>query len=230
MNKKVSIVCGILLCLYILMSTNIDLGLSHFFFDGENFSESPAYVFMRDSAKTTKNFYLVMSIVLFTLSLFLAKWKNYRVAMLIILVAPMFSYHVLHKSIKTTWQRPRPNNVKDFGGKYPFQPFYAMNFQGKGNHNSFPSSHCAKGFEYISLCFVGVVYRHTLMFYTGVFLTIVFGFFQMMASVAVGRHFFSDTLYPPLQILVMCYIFWKIFTYIENYLKDHYGKNSDTVA
>ena len=228
MNKQTKIAIAVILGIYILFSATLDLAVANFFFDGKSFSDHPLYLFIRDTAATTKNFYLILSITLFVLSLLVSKWKRYRVGMLVLIVAPMFSYYAVHKPIKTMWQRPRPTSIIDFGGQYQFQPFYS--YHGKGGHDSFPSSHCAKDFMYIALCFVGIVYRHTLMLYAGILLTFVFGFSQMIASVAVGRHFLSDTIYPPLQIILFCYLFWKLFTYIEEKIKDYYGKNSATMA
>ena len=105
---------------------------------------------------------------------------------------------------KDHWGRPRPRQVVELGGQYPFEPVLTYDPQTPGK--SFPSGHAAVAFYLMALYFVGVScgwpgwVRVALL--VGGF---AFGLAMGLARIMQGGHFASDILWAAAVIwLVAC--------------------------
>jgi lipid A 4'-phosphatase len=125
----------------------------------------------------------------------LKKWRKGAFTLGFVLV--LGSGIIVNLGLKEHWQRPRPKQIEEFGGRYPFRPFYVpkivFHHSGDGQ-KSFPSGHATMGFYFFSLTLVGYRYKNRLLFYKGLFLTLILGVGLMVIRMMQGGHFFSDTL------------------------------------
>ncbi|WP_372366813.1 phosphatase PAP2 family protein [Candidatus Uabimicrobium sp. HlEnr_7] len=212
MRLKLKLVLALFCCTFVLLSPWLDIFVSNFFFTKGSFSRSDFYLFIRSSANFGSNVLLYSSIFSIIASFWYKNLRKYHLGFFLILLVPIISYQLLHKPIKNNWGRPRPINIKEFGGEVKFQPFYKPMFitsKDKTSYNSFPSSHCAKSFEVAILIVIGCIYRNYYVLYCGIFFTVFYGGLQAIASIATGRHFLSDTIFPlVLTLIVASFVYY----------------------
>ncbi|MDH5560561.1 MAG: phosphatase PAP2 family protein [Deltaproteobacteria bacterium] len=141
------------------------------------------------------------------------------VAYLIVLAILITPVIIINGVLKNTLHRPRPRNVIEFGGSRPYlKPFQVeqSGFQGK----SFPSGHASAGFILLFGYFLlkkrsGLFSR---LFLVGV---LIFGSWLSFSRIAMGGHFFSDTVWS----LGLCW-FTNYFLYYYWYLPYQYKISS----
>lgn len=117
------------------------------------------------------------------------RWLRYRklagYLVLCMLVGPGLLINVC---LKSEWGRPRPRQVEQFGGQYPYEPVLTMNPASPGQ--SFPCGHCSMGFYLFSVAMlVGWRSRAGLLTAAG---AAGFGALIGMARIVQGGHFLSD--------------------------------------
>jgi len=107
---------------------------------------------------------------------------------LLFLIAP----GLIVQTLKVTWGRPRPVEVKQFGGPYnfisPSEPNFAL-AGSKNSGNSFPSGHAANAFYMIFPYYV--VKRRSRALILGSF-GLAYGILMAMTRIVQGAHFLSD--------------------------------------
>ncbi len=107
---------------------------------------------------------------------------------LLFLIAPV----LIVQTLKVTWGRPRPVEIKQFGGPYnftsPSEPNFALAGD-KNNGNSFPSGHAANAFCMIFPYYV--VKRRNKALFLGS-LGLAYGVLMAMTRIVQGGHFLSD--------------------------------------
>lgn len=136
-----------------------------------------------------------------------AKWR--RPALLYLLTFALVN-GLLVTLLKEFWPRPRPVQVIDFGGCFPFRPFYHPLFAPEA-HKSFPSGHAASGFVFFALFWGGVLMKNRALQVTGLLLGLFFGLLLSSMRIMMGAHFFFDTVasaalmwyFPPFLIKVL---------------------------
>jgi len=127
------------------------------------------------------------------LSCWQGPWRRWRrVAAFVVLLAALGPGLAVNQVFKEHFARPRPRDLKLFGGGDEFLPLGAVRWGGPGR--SFPSGHAAMGFFWLGLAafysrqkppaartFLGVGFAH--------------GFVMGAARMAVGAHWLSDVVW-----------------------------------
>ncbi len=135
---------------------------------------------------------------------------------------------ITNVALKGSWNRPRPRQVTEFGGKYPFRPFYIPQFKRQDEpQKSFPSGHATVGFYYFALYLIAKRYHKRYLAWISLALVVVMGGGLSITRIAQGGHFFSDTLFSALLMwLVALFVDWLVFesNYLER-IQNRFRKN-----
>lgn len=123
----------------------------------------------------------------------LQKWRS--LALTMVLSLAIGSGLVTHLLLKDHWGRPRPKQVKEFGGSQEFRSFYQPNFFQTVPSRSFPCGHCTMGFFFFTLAIAGKRMQNKTVRNTGYIVAFGLGILLSAARIAQGAHFFSDTLF-----------------------------------
>lgn len=168
----------------------IDIALEAFFFKHGNdpdthFLTSPLIRFMYHSAVLVPVALGVMALPLVFLK------RTRRSALIIVLTLVIGDLVIVESVLKRHWGRPRPKQIEMFGGDQPYRPWWEPNFNPPEPLRSFPSSHAAVGFLFLS----GVVLSPSKkLFWGALSLTLLFGVGISLTRMAQGGHYFSDCL------------------------------------
>lgn len=197
------VIAALLLLFFAPFSRDLDLSVSSYFYATETgFSTHPLWLFLYEYGPYLANITAGAALLLLIGSYFAKKLVSYRkIFLLLVLTLLIGSGLIAHGLLKDHWGRPRPRQITEFGGKYPFFPFYKPNFLGsqivEKNADilrSFPCGHCTMGFYFLAL---GIAFRRlskkrlSLFAYAFAF---AFGILLSIARIAMGGHFLSDTL------------------------------------
>lgn len=98
---------------------------------------------------------------------------------------------IVNICLKDHWGRPRPEQVKEFGGQLNFQPLFVKGAGGQGH--SFPSGHASIAFEFLVFYFIWR--RRRLWAFTALASGLGLGLMMSVARMAAGAHFLSDVLW-----------------------------------
>lgn len=133
------------------------------------------------------------------------KWlQKYRIyAVFIFLSIALGPGLVINSVFKPYWGRPRPREVVELGGKYPYRPFYIPEVGAQGK--SFPCGHCSVGFTYAVFFWI-FLRRRKVLAYCSLAGSTVFGVLMGVGRIAAGGHFFSDVVWAGLISWSIC--FW----------------------
>lgn len=118
-----------------------------------------------------------------------SQWHRYF--LLVVLTSVIGAGLLVNGVFKPYWGRPRPNQIREFGGKYDYHHVLAPGIPGKGK--SFPCGHCTMGYVFTALFFVRR--KSPALAYAGGTFGLVYGSLLSMARVAQGAHFASDCLW-----------------------------------
>lgn len=124
------------------------------------------------------------------------KWRSWcNPSLVLLLTVAIGAGFITHALLKDQWGRPRPKQVKEFGGIQEFRPFWKPNFFDQPERSrSFPSGHSTMGYFFFALALVGLRLRNKMLFWSSLFLAFSLGIALSIARMAMGGHFFSDTL------------------------------------
>jgi lipid A 4'-phosphatase len=152
--------------------------------------------------------------MVFLLTFVVKKWRPWRKGMLLLFFTLVLGAGAIVNGLfKEYWGRPRPKEIVEFGGKYPYRPFYKpMVLPNHKKKKSFPSGHAAVGFYYISLIVLGKRMDRKVLIYVGGACTLFFGVGVSFTRVAQGGHFFSDVLFSFLIMWEVIYVLDRILT------------------
>lgn len=106
---------------------------------------------------------------------------------------------LVHNVFKEGFERPRPRQVQEFGGKSGFTPAWVISDQCVGKCKSFVSGHSAMGFYLMVLAWV---FRRRFWLWAGVGVGVVVS----LVRISQGGHFISDTLFAGL----LCYFVYRL--------------------
>lgn len=194
----------IILILFIPFSASWDLALSHYFFENGSFSTHEFWPYIYDYGVIPAQITTAAAFCCLIASYFVKKIAPYRrIFLLLVLTLVIGSGLIAHALFKDHWGRPRPKQITEFGGIYPFFPFYKPNFLGShvvthpenaDRLRSFPCGHCTMGFYFFALALaLRRLERKKLSIAVFVFALILGGILSIM-RIAMGGHFLSDTL------------------------------------
>ncbi|MFM1887180.1 MAG: hypothetical protein RL026_2337 [Pseudomonadota bacterium] len=148
----------------------------------------------------------VAALALLVLALRSGHVTGRRIAVFLMMSLALGPGLVVNGILKPHWGRPRPAEVRDFGGTRPFQaPLEAnlVGFADRGtNGRSFPSGHAAMAFWTTAGFFVArVLWPPLAPWLLGGGL--LFGLAGGAARVIAGRHFLSDILWSGLIVFAL---------------------------
>jgi membrane-associated PAP2 superfamily phosphatase len=133
------------------------------------------------------------AIIVFALGFVYRGLKNHRKAALLVMFTMLLGPGLIINVISKNYAgRPRPREVREFGGSWDFrQP---LEFGKPGRGFSFPCGHCSTGFVFYTLY---LIYRKKNRTAAGAALSgaVVFGGLLGLARMAQGAHFASDVLW-----------------------------------
>ncbi|MFV0340728.1 MAG: phosphatase PAP2 family protein [Parachlamydiaceae bacterium] len=166
----------------------------------EHFIAHPALDFLFDHGTIPATVTASLAGIIVLFSYLFKVLKKYRAAALTILLTfALGSGLMVNGVFKEYWGRPRPKQVEEFGGTQAFRPFYSPNlFHQPQPSKSFPCGHCAMGFFFFSLAFIGLQMRSKTVTAIGFALALILGIALSATRILQGGHFFSDTYFSAL--------------------------------
>lgn len=186
----------------------LDLTISRNFFEKGTFSLNPFWYWLFLYGYWPAWILSAVSITGLALSV-TARFKTWQnPSLLILLTFAIGSGLIVHGTLKGHWGRPRPKQVEEFGGKQNFRPYYEPNFYYQPEPSrSFSCGHCSTGFTFFSVAILGSYYRSRLWRWIGWSLALGLGILLSLSRIALGAHFFSDTL---ASALIMWITAWSL--------------------
>ncbi|MEE2716477.1 MAG: phosphatase PAP2 family protein [SAR324 cluster bacterium] len=116
------------------------------------------------------------------------RWRGYWLVLglTIVLAAGV----IVNGILKEYSGRPRPRQITEFDGPWPYRPVLAAGIPGRGQ--SFPCGHCTMGFAFVS----GVVFWRPFRKFAVGMLVLGLGFGALLSAgrIVQGGHFLSDAL------------------------------------
>lgn len=119
----------------------------------------------------------------------LEAWRPYF--LLVVLTTVIACGLLVNTVFKQYWGRPRPNQISELGGYYPYRHVFPPGEPGKGA--SFPSGHSAMGFSVITLVFLQR--RSKKIAFAGLATGLVLGGLLSAARMVKGAHFPTDMIW-----------------------------------
>ncbi len=190
----------------------LDLSISKDFYKPETgFERSSFILFMYNWAAWPGILVAVISFIVFCFSFYYPQWKRLRNEALIISLTMLIGAGlIVHVILKDHWGRPRPAQVTEFGGSQTFRPFYEPNFFHQTQPaKSFPCGHCSTGFFFFVLALVGFRLRNYTLMISGLILAVGMGLLLSYTRIAMGGHFFSDTMISALIMWLTAYALYR---------------------
>lgn len=134
-------------------------------------------------------------------------FKKYRrLGLVLFLTLAIGSGLITHLLLKDQWGRPRPRQTLAFGGDQEFRPFYKPYFNNPHTAKSFPCGHCASGFYFFVLAFIGKKTSNRRLETSGWILGSTLGVILSLTRIAQGGHWFSDTVISALIMLTTAWL------------------------
>lgn len=123
-------------------------------------------------------------------------YRKLRLPCLYLILVPAIGAGLLiHAGLKDHWGRPRPRQVKEFGGQQEFRPYYSPNFNNpQGPSKSFSCGHCSAGFYFFSLALLAYSLRLKKTYRLALAFALILGIALSLARIVQGGHFLSDTI------------------------------------
>ena len=133
--------------------------------------------------------------------------SSYKVPIYLLLVCIFGLGFIVETAIKSTFNRPRPLTVQEFGGSKIFAPNFVISDQCNRNC-SFVSGHASAGFLLFALAFIMKNKNNRIIInLLAVFIGLLAGFGRIM----LGKHFLSDIIFAGIVIYLVSYIFAILF-------------------
>jgi lipid A 4'-phosphatase len=183
----------------------IDLFITRYFYSigndpVEHFLKNPILNGLFDYGTIPANLTALIAAILLIGSYLFKRFKSFKnPCLVLLLVYAMGAGLIINGILKEYWGRPRPKQVEEFGGTQPFRPYYQPNFSHQPQPSkSFTCGHCATGFYFFALAFVGKRLKKPLLWKSGLLFALILGIALSLARIMQGGHFFSDTLFSAL--------------------------------
>lgn len=119
---------------------------------------------------------------------------------------------IVNAALKDHWGRPRPRDIQEFGGKYPYEAPLEMNRDTPGK--SFPSGHASMGYYLFALAFALKAFslrKYRLM----TIFTLLYGSLIGWGRIVQGGHFMSDVIFSGAILYLVAHLSWHIMK-LEN--------------
>ncbi len=184
------------LVLFIPYSSGWDLAASgHYFHDG-HFNPTPFNQFLYDRGELPGLAVGGLAVLVWLMTFVSTRWQRWRLPAGAIALAFVIGPGLLvNGAFKEFWGRPRPVQIKEFGGPADYLPFYQPEFSNRGyGYKSFPSGHASMGFFLFVVALVAKRERKPLLFWLSMIVAIALGVMLAETRIAQGGHFLSDTI------------------------------------
>jgi len=147
--------------------------------------------------------YLLIGAVFFLIAGYFYKKIDKKSIIFILLSLIIAPGLIVNATLKDHWGRPRPAQIKEFGGNYDFQKAFVIGSNKKGH--SFSSGHAAAAFSF--LAFVLIVKRYKKFWF---YLALLYGTLVSLARVVAGGHFLSDVVTSFFIVYIVTHILYRI--------------------
>jgi len=181
--------------LYLLsLTSNVDMGLEKVFYSpsrGFFLRYSQPWLFLYKYGVIPSIALSIGGAIVFLLSFRVRRLKTHRRAALYLVMVMLIGPGLLVNLIlKEHWGRPRPRQIKEFGGNERYVPPGKM---GPGGH-SFPSGHASAAFYLITPFFI-LRKRNRKLALSSLLFGLCYGSLMGIGRMIQGAHFFSDILF-----------------------------------
>ncbi|MBC8185573.1 phosphatase PAP2 family protein [candidate division KSB1 bacterium] len=158
----------------------------------EQIQNYPAWYFAYHYGTLPAIFLSMLALVIFISSWAVPKFTSVRkFCLLILLTTAIGPGIIINGVLKDHWGRPRPRQVKEFGGQWEFKEIWQHGIPGKGK--SFPCGHCSMGFLFIVL-YYSFKKKNQIIAYSSLGFSFAYGSFIGVARIAQGGHILSDVI------------------------------------
>ncbi len=182
---------------------DLDLGFSRLFFSDGTFIEHPILSFLFAFGVFPAYAPCALIVICLATALYLLDRKYWTVAITTILLSlGLGSGLLINGILKNSWNRPRPKQIQEFSGPYPYSPYYRPYLgPAKEPLKGFPCGHCTMGYLFFSLYHLGRRFYNQSLKVCSLTLALGIGTALGLGRVAQGGHFFSD-------VALSCLIMW----------------------
>jgi lipid A 4'-phosphatase len=184
---------------------DFDLIITNLFYNEFDFYLKDNYLvrFLYDATNYIGRSIIILLVIVYILSFIKPKIIKRNTILFLLLCAILGPIVVVDAVLKKNWDRPRPYQVIDFGGKYEFEPVFSPTFN-CDNCQSFVSGHAAVGFYFLSLA---LLFRKRRWVFYAVFIGGVIG----LGRIVQGGHFLSDVIFSGWVVWFCCLLIYSVF-------------------
>ncbi|MBF0458214.1 MAG: phosphatase PAP2 family protein [Nitrospirae bacterium] len=208
----------VLVTTVILFKTSIDIGIEEYFY-GASSSKMTWFLANRFPWKQLYSYASVPAVltaiastVVLILGYITDKYTKYRLySIFLILTLAIAPGLLVNMTLKNYWGRPRPVEIKAFGGKWDYQKVLEKGTGGRGK--SFPSGHASIGYYFFVFYFLFRRKKRAIAFLS-LALAFLYGTLLGVTRMSMGGHFLSDVLWSAFIVfssaLVLYYFILRI--------------------
>ena len=208
------LVLGIATALFHL--TNLDIAAQSLFYSptqGWRLEHRPFWDFTYRFGIFPGYLFAVACLVMISVSYWNERYFKYRKAAMIMVVALILGPGLLVNAIfKDHWERPRPREVKQFGGSEQFVPVCVRGHVPGGK--SFPCGHASMGF-YLAIPYLFLRRTRKRLAYAFLALGIGYGSIIGAARMIAGGHFLSDVVWAAGMVWIAALASYYAFRFDE---------------
>lgn len=202
----------LLILTFIFWATNADLLLARRFYSpitGWPWKNARPWIDLYNYGNIPPLMLALCGFVIFVFSFLFRKIAHYRrIGLFLVIYLVIGPGLIVNTVFKDNWGRPRPVEVKNFGGTEKYLPVWERGAPGKDK--SFPSGHAAVGY-FLFAPFFFLRNQSPKWAWFFLLLGLSYGTFMGVGRMAQGGHFATDVLWAwgltYLTGLILCYIF-----------------------
>ncbi|MBF0318240.1 MAG: phosphatase PAP2 family protein [Nitrospirae bacterium] len=147
------------------------------------------------------------SIVALILGYIKDKYAKYRLYSIFLILSLVIGPGLLvNLAFKNYWGRPRPVEIKAFGGTWDYQQVLQKGKGGRGK--SFPSGHASVGYYFLAFYFI---FRRRKRALAHLSIALAYGTLIGVARMSMGGHFLSDVLW---SAFIVFFSQWALYYFI----------------
>lgn len=213
-----------ILSIILFWLTDWDLQAARYFYSDSDPTESwPAqhfflWNFFYQAAPIISGLFALASITILILALFQARFAKLKIYALFSFLSLVVGPGIIVNGIfKDNWGRPRPRQIKEFGGNKDFIKVGAK--RERLNGKSFPCGHSSVGFLFFIFWFIFKRHR-SLLATISLFFTFTIGILMGIGRMAAGGHFLSDVIW---SAIIPFLVSWFLYYFVLKipYKEDH---------
>ncbi|KWT90496.1 phosphatase PAP2 family protein [Candidatus Magnetominusculus xianensis] len=197
----------------VLIKTPIDIGIERYFYGA---SSSKMTWFLTNRFPWKQLYYYASvpaaltaaaSVLVLILGYINFKYKKYRLYAIYLILALVIGPGLLvNLTLKNYWGRPRPVEIKTFGGMWDYQHVLQKGEGGRGK--SFPSGHASIGYYFFAFYFIFRRKKRAIAFWS---LAAAYGTLLGVTRMSMGGHFLSDVLWSG---YIVFFSSWALYYFI----------------